>query len=272
MRTRVALWAWAALALCGVGAGDAGAACSRDISVPVSASGASVIIDGDHIQGIYPDLLRSLGRKSGCNFVFTAVPRARQVVMFKSGGADLFMPASRTPERDLTGLFVPLIGHRAMLLSVAGNRAPITSAQDLLERRELRVAVVRGFDYGAQYMALIKELGKQGRLFVEVDVIAVARLLHAGSADVTIMGPTVLAGAIRRDPRVRAIHDKLRAEAIPELPWANSGAYISRTALSPEDQNALRDILEKAGKSNAVMDGYLHYFRPEVLADSVRPR
>ena len=261
----------AALAAFGiVGAASAGQ-CSRDIAVPVSASGASVIVDGEHVKGIYPDMLRGLKTKSGCNFVFTVVPRARQVAMFKAGQADILAPASPTPERDQIGTFVPMVGHRAMLISMAGNRAPITSAQDLLERRELRVAVVRGFDYGKQYTALINELGKQGRLFIEVDVIAVARLLHAGSADVTIMGPTLMAGAIRREPRVHGMQDKLRTEAIPELPWTASGVYISNT-LKPEDQAVLREMLEKVGKSNQVMESYLRYFRPDVLADSVRPR
>jgi polar amino acid transport system substrate-binding protein len=252
------------------GAGATGQ-CSRDIAVPVSANGASVIVEGEHVKGIYPDVMRSLTAKTGCNFVFTVVPRARQVAMFKAGQADILVPASRTPARDQLGTFVPMIGHRAMLISVAGSRAPIASAQELLERRELRVAVVRGFDYGEPYTVLINELGKQGRLFVEVDIIAVARLLHAGSADVTIMGPTLLAGAIRRDPRVNSLQDKLRTEPIPELPWHYSGAYISH-ALKPEDQAALREMLEKAGKSNQVMEGYLRYFRPDVLSDSVRPR
>jgi len=158
-----------------------------------------------------------------------------------------------------------------MLISLNNGRAPITSAQDLLGRKDLRVAVVRGFDYGEPYTALIDELNKQGRLFVEVDVIAIARLLHAGSADVTIMGPTLMAGAIRRDQRVHNLQEKLKFEAIPELPWHQSGAYISNS-LKPEDQAVIREALEKAGKSNQIMEGYLHYFRPEILNDSVRPR
>lgn len=261
-----AAWLLAALM-----AQNAAAGCSRDIAAPVSANGASVIVDGMNVHGIYPDLLRAIGAKTGCNFVFTVVPRARQVAMFSAGTADVLAPASRTPARDKFGTFIPMINHRAMLISLNNGRAPITSAQDLLARKDLRVAVVRGFDYGEAYTSLIDELQKQGRLFVEVDVIAVARLLHAGSADVTIMGPTLMAGAIRRDPRVHGMQDKLKTEAIPELPWHHSGAYLSN-ALKPEDQALIRDALEKAGKSNQVMEGYLHYFRADVLNDSVRPR
>lgn len=247
------------------------ARCTRDIAVPLSSSGVSVIIDGG-IKGIYPELLHSVGARQHCHFAFSAVPRARQVAMFQAGQADLLLPASRTPARDKLGTFVPMISHRAMLVSIAGNRPAIASAQDLLARRELRVAVVRGFDYGEQYTALIKELGRQGRLYVEVDVLAVARLLHAGSADVSIMGPTLMAAAIQGDTRVRGLQERLRFDAIPELPWSDSGAYISRLSLKPEDQKLLRELLERAAKTNAVMDGYLRYFRPEVLADNVRPR
>jgi polar amino acid transport system substrate-binding protein len=52
------------------------AACSRVINVPVAAIGQSVIIDGDSIKGIYPDLLRTFAEKEGCTVALTSVPRA----------------------------------------------------------------------------------------------------------------------------------------------------------------------------------------------------
>lgn len=250
---------------------DARAGCSREIAVPVAASGSGVIVEGHDIKGIFPDLLREMSRKTGCKFVFNAVPRARLVALYRVGQADLLLPATRTPERDKLGTFVPMVNNRPMLISIAGNRAPIASGQDLLARRELRVAVVRGFDYGEEYTALVNELGKQGRLFSEVDTTAVARLLHAGAVDLTILGPTLIAGAIRGEPRVQAIADKLRVEAIPELPWKPSGAYISH-ALNKDDQRTLHEALEKMAKSNQVMDAYLRYFSADLLNGNVRPR
>lgn len=246
--------------------------CSRPIVAPFSPGSGHVFADGNEVRGIYPDLLRSAGPKYGCQFQISLVPRARQVAMFETGGADLLMPASRTAARDKQGIFVPMLYNRAMLISIASNRPPIASARDLLERRELRVAVVRGFDYGEQYMALVKELGKQGRVFSEVDAAAVARLLQAGSADLTIMGPTVIAAAIEHEPRVAGLLEKLRIEAIPELTWKYSGAYISRRSLNASDQSALHDLLDKLAKSGAILEGYQHTFRPELLNDSVRGR
>ena len=249
----------------------AAAGCSRDITVPVAASGASVVAEGHEVKGIYPELLRELGRKAGCKFVFTLVPRARQVAMYRIGQADLLVPAARTLERDKLGTFVPLIYNRPMLVSIASDRAPIATAQELLERRELRVAVVRGIDYGDRYMALVNELGKQGRLFSEVDVAAVARLLHAGAVDLTIIGPTLMAGAIRREPRVQGLQERLRVEPIPELQWVYLGAYVSH-ALGKEDQRTLYDALDKISRSPQVMDAYLRHYSVDILNGNVRPR
>lgn len=246
--------------------------CSRDILVPVSSTGVSVIVGNGTFSGIYPDLFRSLGPRAGCHFTFTAVPRARQEMLFETGKADLLLPATRTPARDLHGIFVPMVGHRALLISLQSQRPQIANAQDLLERRDLRVAVVRGFDYGDAYQAIVKELARQGRLFTEVDATAVARLLLAGAVDTTIMGPTILAGAINREPRLNGMLERLRLESIPELPWQQTGVYVSRHSLSADDRATLLELLERAAKSNAVMDGFQRYHRPEILSESVRPR
>ncbi len=246
--------------------------CSRDILVPVSSIGVSVIVGNGTFSGIYPELFRSLGPRAGCHFVFSAAPRARQEMMFETGKADLLLPATRTPARDQHGVFVPMIGHRAVLISLKSQRPPIANAQDLLDRRDLRVAVVRGFDYGEAYQALVRDLARQGRLFTEVDANAVSRLLFVGAVDLTIMGPTILAGAINRESRVTGMLDRLRLEPIPELPWQQTGVYVSRHSLTPDDRAALLELLERAAKSNAVIEGFQRYHRPEILEESVRPR
>ena len=246
--------------------------CSRDIVVPVSSTGVSVIVGNGTFSGIYPDIFRSLGPRAGCPFTFISVPRARQELLFETGKADLLLPATRTPARDAFGVFVPMVGHRATLISLQSPRPTIANAQDLLDRRDLRVAVVRGYDYGEGYQAILRELARQGRLFVEVDPTAVARLLYVGAVDLTIMGPTILAGAINREPRVNGMLDRLRLESIPELPWQQTGVYVSRSSLSPDDRAVLLELLERAAKSNVVMEGFQRYHRPEILSESVRPR
>lgn len=260
----------AALAL-GAALPATAAGCSRPMAVPVSADGASVVLTPDGIHGIYPDVLRGIADKAGCQFDFTLVPRARQVALYALGRADVLIPAAHTGERDRYGVFVPLIATRPMLISIEGNHTRIGSARELLAQRDLRVAVVRGFDYGEGYTALTAELARQKRLLVEVDVTSVARLLHAGAADIAIMSPSTLIGVARREPRVQGLLERLRSDAIAELPWRTSGAYVSR-ALSAADQQVLVDALEKAARTSAVVDGYVHYFGPDLLKGGIRPR
>lgn len=248
------------------------AGCSRVINVPVAPTGRSVIVNGEQIDGIYPDILRSLMEKDNCKFALSAVPRARMELMFETGRADLLIPASRTPRRDELGIFVPMIYNRATLISIESNRPTITSLQDLLDKKDLKVALVRGYDYGTAYQDLIKELTRQGRLYLDTDPVSVARLLKAGISDVTIMAPSILAGAIMEDGRVQDMLDKLRFEPIPELPWGDSGAYISKKSLNMEDSAALKDMLEQVAKSGVVWKSFQRYYPAHVLKEGIRPR
>ena len=103
----------------------AGAACSRTIVVPAVATGYSVITSGDSVSGVYPQILQELGKKYGCTFSFPVVPRARlEQMFFKSYSADVMVPATRTPERDASASFVPLITVRPGIVTLDGR--PIT--------------------------------------------------------------------------------------------------------------------------------------------------
>lgn len=247
------------------------AACSRVINVPVAATGQSVIVDGDTIKGIYPDLLRTFTEKDGCTVALSAVPRARLEMLFETGRADLLIPASKTPKRDAYGTFIPLVHNRAMLISIQSGRAPVKTVQELLEQTGVKLALVRGFDYGQAYQSLLATLETQGRVIMEVDALSVARLLKAGTVDATIMAPSILAGAMMDDERVRDLQDKLRFESLRELPWGNSGAYISNSALGAADKAALQAALERAARSGVVWKGFQQYYAPAVLQGSIRP-
>lgn len=265
--------AHATLALLALGTTAAATAgCTRDIVAPMSPLGVSVLAKGGSLSGIFPDLLRSLGDKAGCRFTLPVVPRARLEAMFANGQADLLAPAVRTPQRDLLGHFVPVASSRPTLITLEGEHAPVRSAQELLERREIRVAVVRGFDYGPAYVELIKGLTAQGRLFLEVDVVSVARLLQAGFIDATIMAPTVLSGTVQTDKRTQDMNLRLRLEPLPELPWSQIGIYISKQAVGPDDLATLQEMLEKGARSGRVLEAYQHYHSSELLTVGIRPR
>ncbi|MES2103125.1 MAG: transporter substrate-binding domain-containing protein [Pseudomonadota bacterium] len=248
------------------------AECSRPITVPLSPTGTAVIITPQgQFSGTYPDVLRNSGKKDACSFVFSAVPRARQEALFQKGQADLLLPATRSPQRDEAGVFVPLISVRAALISLESARPAIHNLQELLEHRELKLALLRGYAYGDGYQALIGELKKQGRLILEADPVSIARLIQAGVADATIMTSPIFSNAVQTDQRLQPMQGRLRYEALEDLPWIDSGAYISKSSLGADDRAALQELFEHIAKSGALWSSIRQYSQPDSLKDSVRP-
>ena len=245
-------------------------ACSRVMQAPVSGLGQVIIVDGRNVGGLYPDLFRSLGEKAGCEIRFSAVPRARQEALFETGKSDLLVTAARTPRRDRHGYFVPILGVRAALVSFDSNHATIKSMDELAERKNLRVALVRGVDYGESYQALARQLAKQGRLFYEADVVGVARLLNAGFADVTIMTPTSMAGGMMQDERVKPLIDRLRIELLDDLPWSESGIYISKTTVRASDRVQLEYMINTAVKAGQFGEGVKQHYPPAAVEGTLR--
>ena len=252
--------------------GVAAAGCSRTMNVPIAPIGLSVFGAADNtISGVYPELLRTIGPKDGCVFELSLVPRARLDLLYEGGRADLLIPASRTPAREELGIFVPLIQSRATLISVASDRLVVRNAQELIDRHEIKVGLVRGFDFGPAYQSLVKELARQGRVVLDVDAASIARMLQSGAIDMTIMAPSILVGAMQADPKAAGLLEKLRSEPIDELPWGESGAYISRN-LGEADKAALKDMLERAGKSGAVWKAFQRFYPANALSGSIRAR
>ncbi|MBA4341464.1 MAG: hypothetical protein C0423_04850 [Methylibium sp.] len=265
-RTRVVVFFCSAWLACSLAA----AQCSRAIKVPLAPIGLSVTINEPNIGGVYPELLRSLG--GSCSFDFQVVPRARMEALFESGQADLLIPASRSPRRDEFGVFVPLVQARATLISLNSERPPLRSLQDLLAQRDLRVALVRGFDYGSVYQSMIQELRQQGRLSLEVDALSVARMLDAGMADITVMAPSILTGTLVTESRVRHLLGRLRIEPIEDFPWTDSGVYLSKRALNEADRVALAALFERSGRSGVTWRSFQQHYPASSLDGSIRPR
>lgn len=246
---------------------QAHAACSRPIVVPVSNIGRAVIVEGDAVSGVYPDVLRELGEKAGCTFVFPFYPRARSDQMFfETGTADIALPATSLPERARLATFVPLIKVLPTLLTTRPLAQPPTSTRQLLADSSLRGVAVRSYTFGKEYQALITELDRAGRIDFTSDLLGIARTLLAGRADFAIMPPHLLrtlmdvAATETRQPEVQ-----LRSYPLDGLPRVESGVYISRRSLSEADQAELRKLFTEAVKTDAFVKGHQKYYPTEIL-------
>ncbi|MCG2585790.1 ABC transporter substrate-binding protein [Massilia sp. TS11] len=259
------------LALWLAGVTSAMAGCSRPIQVPVAAIGFSVTVKNGEVGGVFPEMLNAVMGRLGCELRWSVVPRARLEAMFETGRADILLAATHSARRDQYGVFIPMVSSRATMVSLKSRRAPINTMAQLLEMKELRVALVRGYDYGEAYQDLIQKLTAQGRLYLEPDPLSVARLLSAGMADVSILPPSVMLAVAQNDPRVEPLLAQVRFEALAELPWIPSGVYLSLRSLSPADRVQIEAALVAAGKSGVLYQAFRKVFPPDILAEGTRP-
>lgn len=166
-------------------AAAAQASCTRPINVPMAPIGLSVSFDDARAQGIYPTLLREVAASTHCQIDLHRVPRARLQTLFDAGQADLLIPASATPARDAVAEFVPLIQVRASLMTLDSEMPVPRSLAELLAQPDYKLAVVRGFSFGAAYDSTIAALRQRQRLVEEADASGVARALRQGLAQAT---------------------------------------------------------------------------------------
>lgn len=260
---------WAACML--AAAGTAEADCSRVIEVPMAPIGLSVSFDGDRNTGVYPTLLREMSPSTGCEFQVQRVPRARLQKMFESGQADLLLPASASPARDRDGEFVPLIQVRASLMTLARERPVPRSLAELVGQPDFKLAVVRGFSFGAAYDNTITVLRAQKRLVEESDAIGVARALRQGLAQGTVMTASILIGTLVQEAEFAPLLKQVRAEPLEELGWSESGVYLSRQSLTEADRRRLRQAFVQQAKAGRVWQLFNDTHPPGSLGGSIRP-
>lgn len=245
--------------------------CSRTLRVPVDTVGTSVIVEGKQVSGAYPELLRKLAAQ-GCSFDFQPVPRARAEQMFERGEADMLVPATRSDRRDRLGEFVPLVASRVTAVGLKSARPPVRSLEEILASPDLRVVLVRGFDFGPRYREMAEQLRREDRLVLEADPPGVAKALKAGMADITVLTPSILYGAVQHDERIRPLLEQLRIEPLADLPWTEAGFYLSRRALAEPDRQRLRELIDALAKSGAVWQTLLEHYPPGSLDGAMRPR
>ena len=250
---------------------SAQADCSRAIQVPISPIGLSVSFEDGRAQGIYPTLLREVAANARCQFDMHRVPRARLQSLFDAGQADMLMPASATPARDAIAEFVPLIQVRASLLTLDADTPVPRSLAELLARPDYKLAVVRGFSFGAAYDSTIATLRQRQRLVEEADPSGVARALRQGLAQATVMTASILVGTLVVDSELTPLLKRLRVEPLEELGWHASGLYLSRRSLNEADRRTLRQAFALAARSGRIWQLFNELHPPGSLGVSIRP-
>lgn len=245
----------------------ASAACSRPIVVPASSLGKAMTVNeaSGEVGGVYPELLRERGRRAGCEFVFPVVPRARAEAMLRQGEADLMVGAVQVPERDLWGRYIPMIGTEWMLISTDPD--PPRSSEEMLARPGIRLNVVRSYNYGPAYLALLARLDKQGKLEYVKDPQTIARKMEIGRANYAFMPSTTFAGTLDELGLRDSLGGRVHYTRLVDIPSSTSGVYISRR-ITAVDAAQLAALLEQLSRDGELLNRLRKFFTPAEMSSS----
>jgi len=237
--------------------GPALAGCSRAIVAPMAPSGRLVFAgDGELLRGVWPELLEEVGRSVDCRFAIAPMPRPRMDMEFLAGRTvDLLISATRTPERDRWGEFVPLF-RQPLVIVTRRDAATVPGSLSALRQSGWRMALQRNFHFSAEYRALVTELEAAGRVDAVNGTEAAAKMLRAGRVDFTLMSP----------PQAQAtIGDDLVFRRFEGLPLMEVGLYLSTARLGGADLALLRDALGRAARDGVVRRVFLRHYPPEIV-------
>ena len=191
-------------------------------------------------------------------------------MFLESGEADLLLPSSRSTQRDQQADYVAIMRLKMALVSLKRKPVQLGSVPALLDARELRGVAVRSYVFGDEYAAMMGQLDQQHRINYAVSNLAVARMLKAGRADFTIVAPSLFLASLQEDPALVGFGDEVQFTLLDGLPPAESGVYISRRSLSPQDQAVLLQMLQAGARSGTFWKWFQHYYPPHLAAYALR--
>ncbi len=251
----------AVLALLGLAApvlaGEPG--CSRPITVAAAPLGRSIMITPEgEVTGAQYDLLKRAGADGNCVFDPVVVPWARAVAMLQNGTVDLLPGAVWSAERDAIADFIVVDRVWPMLMSLREHRPDIAGRAALIAGTA-RLGVVRGFDYGADYQALLAELERQDRLDRAGDAETLARELAGGRIDAVLMVPLIFADSAEK----LGLGERLALIRIDGVEPVRAGIYLSRARLNAADRAQITASIRAAQRQDGGYLGLLQHYYPE---------
>ena len=229
--------------------------CSRPIRVAARPVGR-FLWPGPDGQAVGPlrDLLTLVGPRVGCSFVYDPLSTARATDLFGNGEIDI-LPGAKTPERDAAGRFVLLSNYRLALLSRTDRHLAIASVEGLLASA-ITIDVVRGYDYGLAYQALLARMAVGGRVVENVSLETVAERMAAGRSDAALMtAPPFVDVAL-----AAGLKDRLQVTPLDGLPPIVGGLYLVERALGPADS----DLLDQAISEGVRRGEFTEFLRRSV--------
>ncbi|TKC87963.1 amino acid ABC transporter substrate-binding protein [Trinickia terrae] len=246
-----------ALGLAG-NAAAGGPDCSRPYTLALHDHGLLYSVDTD--TGIDKDFADELIRRSGCKVNVSLMSRARIWKLIESGALDFSLSGIANDERNRYASFAWYFSDKYYLL--VRKDSGIRKMSDFEHNDQFALGVIRSFRYSDSANQLVDKLAAENRVSQAGGLEPLYKALIAGSIQGMIIEPFDYPAIDEK--RISDVTNivELNDPAIPH------GLIMSKKALSPEEQQKWRDLVNAMRADGTVRRIFRKYFKPD-LADSM---
>jgi polar amino acid transport system substrate-binding protein len=228
--------------------------CERPLSLALHDHG--LLYSNQTGEGIDKDFADELTRRSGCKFAVTVMPRARIWQLIESGALDFSLSGITNEARDRFASFAWYFSNKYYLL--VRKDAGVRRLADFEGHPALKLGVIRGFRYSATANRLVDRLDAERRVSYSTSLDPLYQVLLDNGVQAMIIEPfdypAVGSGKLREQTAILEFDD-------PPVPH---GLIMSRKALSAQQQQAWRALVDAMRSDGTVLRIFEKYFTPDL--------
>jgi polar amino acid transport system substrate-binding protein len=247
------------LALSCIGSAMAGGpTCSRSFTLALHDHGLLYSVDTD--TGIDKDFADELIRRSGCQIRVSLMSRARIWKLIESGALDFSLSGIANDERDQYADFAWYFSNKYYLL--VRKDADIRQLADFEHNDQFQLGVIRSFRYSESANRLVDSLTAENRVTQAGGLDPLYQALILRRIQGMIIEPFDYPAIDEKKIRDVTTIVEFNDPAVPH------GLIMSKKALSPEEREKWRALVNEMRADGTIRRIFEKYFKPD-LADSM---
>jgi polar amino acid transport system substrate-binding protein len=236
-----------------VGAKD-GPDCSHPMTLALHDHGLLYAADQD--IGIDKDFADELIRRSGCKINLTLMPRGRIWQLIESGALDFSLSGISNEERDKFADFAWYFSNKYYLLVRKDVNA--RSLAEFSNDPKLQLGVIRSFRYGKNANRMVDRLEAEKRVSYASGLDPLYQVLALNRIQAMLIEPFDYSDI--ENGQIRALTSTIEIND----PSVAHGLIMSKKAVSPQEQEKWRALVNQMRADGTVLRIFEKYFAPEL--------
>lgn len=211
-------------------------------------------------SGIDKDILDALSLRTNCQFKLRIESQARLWTQMRDGSLDMSTSGIKTAEREKWAVSIPYFSARNYALLNNSLSAAEQTAHGFIANKNLKIAIIKGFQHGKRYNEFIETLAKQGRVYEVADFASLLKLFNGKRVQCILLIPT-------------SYLDLSRQKNLPEnavlRDWYPGDAFVAGLYLSKAKVPAKTIQLLQSTMSSMQSDGSLERIFSRYVGDKL---